>query len=559
MLQEIFISNFAIIENTNISFKNGLNIITGETGAGKSIIIEAIELLLGARANKDLVGKYSDKAIIEGVFSLDVDVLKGIDDEFGIEVEEDFLIVTREIHNNGRSVVRINGRQTSLSVIKDIMSRSVDLLSQNSSHYLLDKKNYISIIDSVSDQVIVDKLSSLNELIDSKNKIQSDINALDIDSSELKRNIDILEYQINEIESFRLDTINEDEITNEHKKLSNALDIIKSIDRVKSSFSTNDHTGNDISSIIAKSIGDLNAIIRYDNSIKHLISYLNDMESIVSDFRSELTYYSDTIDNDEEKLHELDSLITNLENLKRKYGDTIEEVIEFGVSAKNKLEFYLQKDELLFDLRNQMKAIEDKILRLANEITKIRTIGAKNLENSLSKELKKLNFSNNLIDIELTNKSRVDKLGQDEVDIFVSFNLGQDLKPLYEVASGGELSRFMLALKIVSSENDDMETMIFDEVDTGISGITAQVVGEVIDRLSNDYQIILVTHLPQIAVRGSHHILINKYEEGGISKTNLKTLSADQRIDEIARLIGGKNITKNVIESAKEQLKNASQ
>ncbi len=558
MLQEIFISNFAIIESTSVTFNNGLNIITGETGAGKSIIIEAIELLLGSRANKDLVGKYSNKAIIEGVFSFSQEVLKSIDLEFGIEIEDDYLIVTREIYANGRSVVRINGRQTSLAVIKDIMDKSIDLLSQNSSHFLLDKKNYISIIDSVSDKVITDKLKHLNKLIENRNKIQNDIITLDIDSSELKRNIDILEYQINEIESFGLDKINEEELSTQHKKLSNAVNIIKNIDKVKSSFSTTDYSEADISTILAKANGYLNSIVKYDDTVSHLISYLNDIESMVSDFRSELVAYSETIDNDEEKLYELDSVITNLENLKRKYGETIEEILEFQLTAKDELEFFLNKDELLINLKNKMQVVELEIENIANDITELRRIGAKKLENRLSNEIKLLNFSNNQINIKLSSKGIVDKLGQDEVNFLVSFNLGQDLKPLHEVASGGELSRFLLALKIVSSSDDDIDTLIFDEVDTGISGITAQVVGEVINRLANNYQIILVTHLPQIAVRGNHHILIDKYVEEGKSKTNLKILSVDQRVKEIARLIGGKNITKNVIESAKEQLKNAS-
>lgn len=557
MLNEIFISNFAIIERTRAKFENGLNIITGETGAGKSIIIEAIELLLGARANKDLVGNYSDSAIVEGVFNLKEEIKTRLHEEFGIEVLEDFVIVTREIYKNGKSIARINGRQANLSTIKEIMHTVIDIHSQHSSQILLDKKNYIEIIDSIADEKFYDELSKLELLLRDKKEIQLEIDKLDIDPSETQRKIDILQYQINEISSFQLENLNFDEIVSEHKKLSNSHEITKSIEKIKSVFISDGYGSKDVSSLVSSSIGELNYILKFDSSLNSILKQLVDLESIINDLKFEIIDYHDGLADNEERLHELDSIITSVESLKRKYGDTIEKILNFEQEARQELNSYLEKDENLIHLKLKIKEIEKKIYTKAKYISDIRKTNAAKFEMDIQRELKQLNFNNSIFKVVFTEKGTIDKKGMDDINFIASFNLGQKPRSLYDVASGGELSRFMLALKIITAENDLIDTLILDEIDTGVSGITAQVVGEVISKLADNYQILLVTHLPQIAVRGNHHILIDKFNENGLTKTSLKLLNHDERINEVARLIGGKNITESVLASAIEQLDSA--
>lgn len=343
MLNEIFISNFAIIERTCANFENGLNIITGETGAGKSIIIEAVELLLGARANKDLIGSYSDSAVVEGVFNLSENIRTRLHEEFGIEVLEDFVIVTREIYKNGKSIARINGRQTNLSTIKDIMSSVIDIHSQHSSQILLDKKNYIEIIDSLADDKFDEELSKLDLLLSNKREILREIDKLDIDPSETQRRIDVLQYQISEISSFHLDNLNFDEVVIEHRKLSNSHDISKSMQKIKSFFLSEGYDSKDISSLVSSSIGELNSILKYDDSLNSILKQLVDLESIVNDLKFEIIDYHDSLSDNEERLFELDSIITSIENLKRKYGDSIEKILSFEQEARKELDSYQKK------------------------------------------------------------------------------------------------------------------------------------------------------------------------------------------------------------------------
>lgn len=557
MLNEIFISNFAIIERTCANFENGLNIITGETGAGKSIIIEAVELLLGARANKDLIGSYSDSAVVEGVFNLSENIRTRLHEEFGIEVLEDFVIVTREIYKNGKSIARINGRQTNLSTIKDIMSSVIDIHSQHSSQILLDKKNYIEIIDSLADDKFDEELSKLDLLLSNKREILREIDKLDIDPSETQRRIDVLQYQISEISSFHLDNLNFDEVVIEHRKLSNSHDISKSMQKIKSFFLSEGYDSKDISSLVSSSIGELNSILKYDDSLNSILKQLVDLESIVNDLKFEIIDYHDSLSDNEERLFELDSIITSIENLKRKYGDSIEKILSFEQEARKELDSYQKKDENLINLKLLLKDIENKIHTKAKHISDIRKANASKFEKAIQSELKQLNFDNSIFKVVFSEKNIIDKKGMDDINFLASFNLGQNPRSLFDIASGGELSRFMLALKIITAEKDTIDTLILDEIDTGVSGITAQVVGEVISKLAQNYQILLVTHLPQIAVRGKHHILIDKYTENGLTKTSLKVLNYDERINEVARLIGGKNITKSVLASATEQLNSA--
>lgn len=554
MIEEIYIENFAIIEKTRINFTTGLNILTGETGAGKSIIIGALELILGSRANKDLVGIYSDRALVEASISLTQGTYKKLSDKYGIVIEESSFIVTREIYKSESSVVRLNNRRVSLNLIEDIMKDLINIHGQNENFILNDSKNYVNIIDSFRKSEIDKLINELTSYFKEKQFLLDEIDKIDIPVEELERQIDLLTYQINEIDSINLESVDFNDLENEYRKLTNLTSIKKSISIASNLYSGNELQENDIDSLLNKAISEVSKANNNDNSLEVYLKELQGINYQLSDIFGELDNYSMRTDINDERISELDSLFKALEDLKRKYGNDIPKILEYRENIQRDLDDFLNKDSKLNSYKLRVKEIESKILTKANELSTIRKSIAEKIEKDILFELQSLNFPNARFHIEINKKDKVDRMGFDKLDFLISFNLGQELKSLAKVGSGGEISRFMLALKIVMAENDKVNTLIFDEIDTGISGITADRVGEALKQLSKKYQVLLVTHLPQIAVQADTHILIDKYIENNVTKTGLLKLDDETKIQEIARLIGGMSITDKTIDAAKELL-----
>lgn len=554
MIEEIYIENFVIIEKTRINFTTGLNILTGETGAGKSIIIGALELILGSRANKDLVGIYSDRALVEASISLTEGTYKKLSDKYGIVIEESSFIITREIYKSESSVVRLNNRRVSLNLIEDIMKDLINIHGQNENFILNDSKNYVNIIDSFRKSEIDELINELTSYFKEKQFLLDEIEKIDIPVEELERQIDLLTYQINEIDSINLESVDFNDLENEYRKLTNLTSIKKSISIASNLYSGNELQENDIDSLLNKAISEVSKANNNDNSLEVYLKELQGINYQLSDIFGELDNYSMRTDINDERISELDSLFKALEDLKRKYGNDIPKILEYRENIQRDLDDFLNKDSKLNSYKLRVKEIESKILTKANELSAIRKSIAEKIEKDILFELQSLNFPNARFHIEINKKDKVDRMGFDKLDFLISFNLGQELKSLAKVGSGGEISRFMLALKIVMAENDKVNTLIFDEIDTGISGITADRVGEALKQLSKKYQVLLVTHLPQIAVQADTHILIDKYIENNVTKTGLLKLDDETKIQEIARLIGGMSITDKTIDAAKELL-----
>lgn len=554
MIEEIYIENFAIIEKTRINFTNGLNILTGETGAGKSIIIGALELILGSRANKDLVGIYSDRALVEASISLTEGTYNKLLDKYGISIEESSFIITREIYKSESSVVRLNNRRVSLNLIEDIMKDLINIHGQNENFILNDPKNYVNIIDSFKREEINVLLGDLANYFKEKQFLLDEIDKIDIPIEELERQIDLLTYQINEIDSINLESIDFNDLENEYRKLTNLTSIKKSISIASNLYSGNELQENDIDSLLTKAISEVSKANNNDNSLEIYLKELEGINYQLSDIFAELDNYSMRTEINDERISELDSLFKALEDLKRKYGNDIPKILEYRENIQKDLDDFLNKDSKLNNYKLRVKEVDNKILNKAKELSSIRKNIAKKIEKDILFELQSLNFPNARFHIEIGEKDKVDRMGFDKLDFLISFNLGQELKSLAKVGSGGEISRFMLALKIVMAENDKVSTLIFDEIDTGISGITADRVGEALKDLSKKYQVLLVTHLPQIAVQADTHILIDKYIEDNVTKTGLLKLDNETKIQEIARLIGGMSITNKTIDAAKELL-----
>ena len=552
MIREIFISNIAIIEQTHFKLTEGVNVMTGETGAGKSILIDSIQLILGGRADRNLVGKYSDKAVVEALVEVNPDVKTLLNKEFGIDIKDNQLIITREIFDSGRSVARLDNRIVNLSVIQSIMSRTVDIYTQNSTGLLLNKSNYIDLINQLAGQNAYLLLNEIGLSLDSISNLKKDIKELNLSESEIIRETELLSYQIEEIELADFENTDYDEIGEEYKKLSNVTDIRACLEKSKSAFQGSVYSKN-VLDILSDAIVQLQNAEEFDQAILDLRKAFDSVYYQLEDLRRELFSLTDTIVPNEEKLMELSDSIRNYEALRRKYGSNKDEVLTYLDEIKEKYNRLMEADKISRNLKFQLQAEEDKLAEIATKLSLIRGKVAEDFEKSIKNELKKLNFANTEFKVSLKEKS-IDRGGGDDIDFLVSFNIGQDLKSLSETASGGELSRFMLALKIITAENDSISSLVFDEIDAGISGVTAEIVGGVIKRLAEKYQILLVTHLPQIAVIGNNHLLIEKYTEDETTKSRLRRICGDEVVMEVSRLIGGSNITDTVIRSAREQI-----
>lgn len=555
MLKELFISNLAIIEKTNIEFSSGLNVITGETGSGKSIIIDALELLLCSRARKDIVGVYADKAIVEAIYDIDKDHATLLDKVFDLNLSnnENTLIATREISKDGKSIFRINNRPIPISMGKKIMTSIVNLHTQHSNDVLQNKANYIDIVDAFSPKLIKSK-ENLAKYFDEKKKIESELFSLDIDDAELERRIDVLNYQISEIDELDLENLDVDKLDLEYKKLANAAEISKLVLKIKSIFSNEDYDNNSINSLLSIISKDFSNLVGLDETQEEKYEQLLNIQAEIDDFEYELDSYYSNIEIDDLKLSQLNEKIEKLEILKRKYGKSIEDILLFKNKAIDELEQVNNKELIKEKLINKLNIVQNNLEKEAINISNLRKDLALQLEDKIIKELKRLNLKNIKFEVKFDKNETIGRNGFDDIDFYVSFNIGQPMSSLSSTASGGELSRFMLALKIVYAQYDSISTLIFDEIDTGISGVTAQVVGESLSSLSDNYQIILVTHLPQIAVQANHHYLLYKYIEKEKTKVKVRKILLDERINEIARLMGGANITDKILDSAKEQL-----
>lgn len=547
MLQNLYIKNFVLIKELNIDFNEGFNIISGETGAGKSILLNAISMLKGNRFNKQFIGRFDDETIIEGVFDMTEDI-KSILIKNDYETDFENIIITRKFSEK-TSVTKLNNRVISLYLLNEISDKLFDIHGQHSQLVVLNKSNYIEIIDSFNDKIVEIKSKIKDNLI-RKSVILKELNEIDISDEETQREIDILQFQISEIEEFDFDSYNEEEINREYKKLTNQASIIEVTSKIL--YLIND-SGNGSLKDIINSINQLMyELTEYDSKFEDFNSDIVNIKELTYDFSRALENYSYTLNIDEERIKIIESDFQKLQSLKRKYGRNIFDIIKFYDESKLRLKKLSDVENLRKSLNEQIKSLENVNLKLADELTALRLEIIKFLEKRIINELAEMNMEYIDFKILLTKMEKVTESGNDFIDFLISTNKGQELKSLSAVSSGGEVSRFMLALKASLAEKEDVQTIIFDEIDTGISGKTANIVGEKLKKISYLRQLIVITHLPQIASQADFHFLIRKETIDENTISNIVKLDEDQRVNEIARLISGADITEKSKISAKE-------
>ena len=556
MLAELFINNFVIIKRDHLFFDKGFNVFTGETGSGKSLILDAINIVLGKRANKDVIGKFDDKTIIEAVFVVDKNTLKKLESK-DITFDDNKLIITRTISQQSSSI-RLNNRATNLSLVKEISPLLIDIYKQGDSNVFMDKDNYLNIIDSYkkNDESIL-LIKEIKNLYNEKYKLIKKFENFDLSQEEVSREKELINYQIDDIEQIDLENIDEESIYQEFKKLNSITELRENIEKSEELISSFDYNQGTISSLLASLSSNLSEFSSIDERIDEVNEKIETVIDLINEVYSDLESYKDTLDQNPERLYELEMINQKLFDLKRKYGNNIEDILKYYQKITLRLKELEKVSELKKNIKNDIQKIDSKLYEKSKRLSEIRKNKSKSLEIEIKKEIQSLNIKNGDFKVLFKEKEKIDSNGFDQVDFFIKTNKGEDLKSLSTTASGGEISRIILSFKKIFADYDKIDTMIFDEIDQGISGRTAQIVGEKILDLSKKRQIIAISHLPQIASLSTNHILIEKNDEENLTISKSKNIKDIERTKEIARLLAGVDITDKTMESAKEMLEMA--
>lgn len=551
MLLELNIENFAIIENMKIEFEPGLNVLTGETGSGKSIIIDSLGLVLGQRANKDIIKKGKDRAFIEAVFSSYDEETKDLLLEYGIE-SGDLVVVSKEIREKGPTITRVNNRTVTSQILSKISSHLIDIFAQHESISLMDNKNQLKLIDDFSGKDQGQLLSNLKDLVHEINSLKNEYHEKSNMEQNKDREIDLLEYQIKEIEDAGLSDYDDEELYDDFNVLNNMTDTLIKLSEAKSLINEGYETSS-LEDILDKVIANVVEVTRYNKDLKEVEENLEDIRFRISDIAKDLDRYISSSEVDEERLQFLRERIDLVNNLKLKYGNNVKAINSFYEEISERLRFLQNFEDNLNKLLKRIEEKEAEATVLAEKISQKRKKTSEILEKKVEEEINKLNIKDAKFKIEIKEKE-LSFDGIDKIEFLIAPNLGQDLMPMAKVASGGEMSRIMLGFKSIIAEKDNIPTLVFDEIDTGISGKTAQIVGNKIKEVSKDRQVIVISHLPQIVALADTHFAIKKDVVNNSTISTIDKLSYDERVNEVARLIGGMNVSEIAIETAKEMI-----
>lgn len=550
MLRSLHVKNLALIEEAHVSFGEGLNILTGETGAGKSIILGSIQLALGAKVPKDFVRDEEKSASVELEFEVKNPKVKNAIEDLDLLMEEDDLVILSRRITGGRSVSRVNGEVVSASTLKEISSLLIDMHGQQENQSLLHRKKHLDFLDEFAKESILKEKETLKELYNKYKRAKEELETFAKDEAERNREMDLLAFEVSEIKDARLRIGEEEELESEYKKLSNSRKIMENLSGIKAMSGFDEEAG--AGSQISRSLRLMHEIAEYDSELEGPLSELQTVEDLLSDLNREIGNYFDSMEFEGSVFVEIEERLNLIRKLETKYGSTIEQVLDALEKKENRLSELSNYEEELVRKSAFLEEIRQKLDEQSKLLSKLRSVAAKELEAAIRQALKDLNFLDVAFEIRLNPLSDYTANGMDEAAFYISTNPGETVKPMEQIASGGELSRIMLALKSVLAKKDTIDTLIFDEIDTGISGRTAQKVSEKMAMISKGHQVIAITHLAQIASMSDHHFLIEKSVENGETKTQIKPLKEDKSIEELARILGGAEITSTVLDSAKE-------
>ena len=553
MLNQLSVRNVAVIDKLDINFHDGVSVLTGETGAGKSIIIDSINMILGDRANKELVRYGTDKAVVQAVFDAPKSVIN-ILEENDIDVEDETVIITRQVTKEGKSVARINGMVVTLNILREISDRLINIHGQHDNQALLTPIRHITFLDAYADNE--EYINRYKDILSKKREIEKKISSLEMDEQEKMQRIDLLEYQVNEIKKASLEKGEEDDLREQRDIYTNAEQITKSVNEAY----MNLYEGDEIQSAydgISIAVNEISQISDLNPQLKSIYDTLNEIMYSLEDTAHEIKEFGETVEFDEQTLNEIEERLDLISRLKRKYGNSIEEILEYLKKAESELNDIKLSDERTNELKEELKNITKELEENGNVLTQRRENAAKVLEENIEKSLHELNMEKSKFKVSIENDGTFYDNGMDKVEFLISTNPGEPLKPLVKIASGGELSRVMLAIKSILADSDGVDTMIFDEIDTGVSGKAAMSIAKKLAVIAKNKQVICITHLPQLTAMADNHYLIQKNTDGEMASTTLKELDEEGRELELARIIDGGEVTELALSHAKQMLENA--
>ncbi len=549
MLQSLHVKNFAIIDETEVDFREHLNILTGETGAGKSILIDSVNAAIGSKVSRDIIRRGADYALVELTFDNLSSTLVELLAERDITPEEGMLVLSRKIMESGKSVCKINGETVTAAILKEIAGHLIDIHGQQEHHSLLQKASHLKFLDRFAKEALGMLPKQMEEAYKEWKSVKTELENAVVDEGERNREMSYLTFAVEEIEGARLRSGEDTDLEEEYKVLSNSKQIIEA---VTGSLRFTKEAEDNAEELVSRAQRYLSRVSEYDAELQNMESVLNSVQDLLSDFNSLAGEYISNMEDSGERFYEVEQRLNVINQLKGKYGDSIEAVLAYKEECNQKIEKYNNYEAYLEKLRRNYTKAEEVCLALCEKISFIRRKNAEKMTEAMKAALVDLNFSDVQMELPFEKLEQFNALGYDSCEFMISLNLGEALKPLTRVASGGELSRIMLAMKSVLAEQDEIPTLIFDEIDTGISGRTAQKVSEKMAQIGASHQILCITHLSQIAAMADAHFLIEKNAEDGRTKTAIRELSQNEVYLELARMLGGAEITTAVVQNAKE-------
>lgn len=551
MLHHLYVKNLALIDEIEVELKDGLNILTGETGAGKSIILGSINLALGGRYSSDILRNEEDAGYVELTFFVENQIQEKLLHELDIFPEDGVVTLSRKMMGK-RSVSKINGETVSATQLKEVASVLIDIHGQHEHQSLLYKKNHLNILDDYAKELVSDIKVQVAEAYDTYRKYKEELQNANIDAKERDKEMNFLAFEINEIRNANLKEQEDEFLEEQFRRMINGKKITGNL---KEAYGYTAYTNGNASDTISRAIHCLQDAARYDETANTLYEQLSEVDSLLNDFNRELAAYNESFEFSEEEFYEVENRLNEINRLKTKYGKSIVDIFTYCSEKEETLKKLQDYDSYIEELQQNLTEAEHKLQKVSKRLSSIRKEAAKDLVAQIRTGLLDLNFLDVKFEMVFTEEEHYTANGMDEVQFMISMNPGEPVRALGDVASGGELSRIMLAIKTVLAEKDQIETLIFDEIDVGISGRTAQKVSEKMAYIAKNHQVICITHLAQIAAMADAHYAIEKTVQGGKTVTNISLLNGQGEIEELARILGGAEITETVRRNAAEMKK----
>lgn len=554
MLKTLSIWNFALIEHIQIEFNRGLNILTGETGAGKSILLGALGMVIGHRSNLDVIRSNADFMRVEAVFSImNEQAIKDFLLKNNILIEDDTLIITRQILASGRNIIQINNCHTTLAILRQLGEMLVDIHGQHANQALLKPQKQLNLIDEYDNGAINRQKAVYAQIYYHWLELKEKLAKSKTNTQEMAQRLDMLNWQINEIQNAKLEVDEDTKLEEQIKVLANA----EKISLLSQNAYNLLYEGGNILSSLAQLRKDTESLAHYDENMAKVHQSVEDAYFQLQDSADEIRDFGEKIDYSPQKLDAMQSRMEEINKLRRKYGSSIEEILAYCEKAKDELSYIENYDANLAQLEQEVTELTDELKHEAATLHKLREQSATKLTDDIITELKSLSMPDARMKVNLWLNDDFSENGADDVEFLFSANLGEDMKLLQKIVSGGELSRIALAIKTITAQKDDVELMVFDEVDSGVGGKTAQMMAEKIARISRYRQVICITHLPQIAAMADAHFYIHKETKDNKTFTNITEIDYGARLAEIARMASGTELTQASMENAEEMLANA--